>query len=91
MRLSAVQVRRAHIAAGGVWTLAKVASIVGIERDAVYKWRDRPEPIEQLADNLILYAGEDILDWLEQIGKWYAAEVFYTAVQERKRDLRQGA
>jgi transposase len=95
VRVSGITVARAVEKAGGLWTQRGIARQVGVHPATVYRWEQRfkdrgfPRPVLAVGGGTDrLWAGEDIIDWMESRGKWYAAQKMVEGVAAERLKLR---
>ena len=91
-RLNGIQIFRAIQAAGGLWTMAQVAKAIDRSRMTIWHMAQRddfPPPVCVVGPNA-LWAGEDILDWLEGTERYDAAQRFSEAITRLRQRTKFG-
>ena len=85
--MNGIQLARGVSAAGGLWSLSSLARTCRVARQTTTQWvrrhSDFPRPAARVGKSS-LWAGEDVLDWLERTERYYSALQLADAVHSAR-------
>ena len=93
IRLTGIQLRRAIEKAGGLFGSKTIAEVIGVNPGTVRDWRQKgtfPAPaIERhRSDGGFMWAGVDVIDWLDKHERWEAARRMALASHKQVMEIR---